>query len=113
MRLTFVSRLVCCGYAAIAWSAPQAKSPVDEMVDALFRVRQITDVSISPDGARVVWVQSQEDPLTGAESLSIYTHDNHPGGAATRVTAGKGAAEFHENSVAWSPDGRRLAFLSD
>jgi len=113
MRLTFASRCACFGYAVIAWSDPQTKSPVDEMVDALFRVRQITEVSISADGGYVAWVQSQENPVTGAASLSIYTHDNHRGGAVARVTAGNGDAEFHENSIAWSPDGKHLAFLSD
>src|SRR5579864_5017859 len=112
MRLTFAGTLACFGYAVIAWSAPPARSSVDEIVDALFRVRQITDVSISPDGAQVAWVQSQEDPVTGAESISIYARGIPPGGAATRVTAGNSAAEAHENSLAWSPDGKHLAFLS-
>jgi dipeptidyl aminopeptidase/acylaminoacyl peptidase len=73
----------------------------------------LSEVSISPDGARVAWVQTHEDPATGMEALSIYIHEAHAGGMATRVTAGNGSAELHECKPAWSPDGSRLAFLSD
>ena len=86
---------------------------MEDVADALFHVRQLSEVSISPDGMRVAWVESHEDPETGAESLSIYTRDPHPGGAVVRVTAGDGSAAFHEYDIAWSPDGKRLAFLSD
>ena len=110
LRLTFASTLA---YAMMAWGAPQSKSSIEAVMDSLFRVRQFRQVSISPDGARIAWVQSREDPVTGAESLSIYVRQNHPGATAARVTAGIGSAESHEHSIAWSPDGKHLAFLSD
>ena len=126
MRLTLGSRFVYaqlqCALMALgaAWSvafgAPQtatSRPAVEEVADALFHVRQLNEVSISPDGTRVSWVESHEDAETGAESLSIYTRDPRTSGAAVRVTAGKGAAEFHEYDMAWSPDGKHLAFLSD
>jgi dipeptidyl aminopeptidase/acylaminoacyl peptidase len=86
---------------------------MDAVMDALFRVHQFREVSISPDGARIAWVQSREDPATGAQSRSIHVRENRSGSAAARVTAGNGSAEFHEHSIAWSPDGKHLAFLSD
>src|SRR5262249_7280135 len=98
MRLTIVTRLAYLLYAGalLAWGAPQraATAPGDGAANGLVHVQRLSEVSISPDGARVAWVQTHEDPATGMETLSIYTHEAHAGGMATRVTAGNGSAEL-------------------
>jgi len=87
---------------------------MDAVIDSLSHVRELTNAAISPDGAHVAWVQSREDPGTGEVTLSIYLADlRKPASAPRRVTAGNGTAEHHEREVSWSPDGKRLAFLSD
>ena len=114
MRLTLASTLLLSiSGCALAAKGAGPKSPMDEVVDALFHVRQLSHPAISPDGARVGWVQSHEDPATGASTLSIYIQELGHGGAPARVTAGNGTAESQEREIAWSPDGKHLAFLSD
>jgi len=84
-------------------------------MDSLFAVRQFKQVSISPDGAHVAWVQELTDK-NGAPSpnSAIYVADLKKTAAPPRrVTAGDGAVEHAEHDIAWSPDGTRLAFLSD
>jgi len=114
MRLTLASALLLSiSGCVLTAKGAGPKSSIDEVVDALFHLRQLSRVAISPDGTHVGWVQSHEDPATGASTLSIYTRDLRQSGVTTRVTAGNGAAESHEREIAWSPDGKHLAFLSD
>jgi len=114
MRLTLASTLLLSiSGCALAAKGAGPKSSVDEVVEALFHVRQLSHVAMSPDGGRVGWVQSHEDPATGASTLSIYIQELGRGGVPTRVTAGNGTAESQEREIAWSPDGKRLAFISD
>jgi dipeptidyl aminopeptidase/acylaminoacyl peptidase len=76
--------------------------------------RRYDQVAISPDGTHVAWVEqglnAQGDPSTGT---SIYVQaldgaDKAPG----RIVPG-GLSSANAESVAWSPDSRHLAFLSD
>src|SRR4029077_14716326 len=65
--------------------------------------------AISPDGSRVAWVQ----PGGGPESPhGIFVAP--VGGAVQpqRVKAPQ-CSRCNEDGIAWSPDGKRLAFLSD
>ena len=115
MRLTLVSTLgVFVSGCSLLAQGGNARSAMDDVVDSLFHLRQVSEVQIAPDGASVAWVQAREDAASGAMTLSIYVADlRRPGSAPRRVTADKEKAEHYENSIAWSPDGKNLAFLSD
>jgi dipeptidyl aminopeptidase/acylaminoacyl peptidase len=84
---------------------------VDAVFDALSAVRRFAQVDITPDGKRVAWVQSERGKKDQPEPGSaIYVVDlDAPNAAPRRVTAGGGT----EHEITWSPDGKRLAFLSD
>src|ERR1700730_13470161 len=110
MRLILVSTLLLSmsGYAP-AGSGAVSKSSIDNVVDSLFHLRQLSHVSISPQGSHVGWVESHEDPVTGAAPLSVFITDLRKlGSPARRITAGDGTAEHHEHETAWSPDGQHL-----
>lgn len=102
-------------------SSPPASAGADEKpnpavakaLDAMFRVHEFSDAAISPDGRRVAWVES----LTAANGApspnsAIYVADWKSSAAPVRVTASN-AAPAAEGHVAWSPDSKQLAFLSD
>ncbi|PYV11562.1 MAG: S9 family peptidase [Acidobacteria bacterium] len=94
--------------AALCASAERAETSVEQVLNSLAAVREFSQVAISPDGARIAWVESLRDK--GGGNSAIYIADlRNPSAALRRISAGAGA----ELDVAWSPDGRRLAFLSD
>ncbi len=68
----------------------------DKVYDALSATQGIHEVAISPDGRRVAWV---------GNGIYIAGLDRAAGAAPRRFADGQG--------IAWSPDSRRLAFLSD
>src|SRR2546422_145465 len=101
-------------FSLICASTLAGAESMDTIVDSLFKLRQLSEASISPDGKQAAWVQTREDPSTGAVSLSVYMVNlEKPGAAAKRITAGNGTAEYTERQIAWSGDSRRLSFLSD
>lgn len=97
-------------------SAPQAatasqggkNAALNEAMHTLFAAKSFAQTAISPDGKRVAWV---ENVATGKSA--IYVADVNGAGKPHRVTAGRGASFHAEDSIAWSPDGKQLAFLSD
>ena len=108
--------------AAPPKAATKAKpsSPLDDAMRAMFGLRQFLQAEISPDGKQVAWVESLPGP-GGAPSANtaIYVASLSAPAAAKRITAGGGKGvgidhkDYEEHDLAWSPDSRRLAFLSD
>jgi dipeptidyl aminopeptidase/acylaminoacyl peptidase len=103
-------------FSALPAAAQKAKnrSPLDSVVHALFSVHQFGEVTISPDGKRLAWVES----LTGKDGApspnsAIYVAALKNPSGPRRITAGDGTAPHAEHDLAWSADGRQLAFLSD
>ncbi len=108
--------LLFASFCAAAQTAPGAKSnsSLDEAMRAMFDVRTFNQAQISPDGKKVAWVESLPGP-GGAPSAdsAIFVADLSAASEAKRMTAGDGKTPCEEHDLAWSPDGKSLAFLSD
>src|SRR5690242_211888 len=112
-RFTRAIHIVCLGLltSAFVWPADQDSSTITRVIDQLEAVHSFSDVSISPDGGWVAWV---EPAPSGVDGTVIRLVDRtHKGAEPVRLTAlADGSSFVTEESVAWSPDSKRLAFLS-
>ena len=75
----------------------------------LVTLRRVGAPAASPGGQWVVWQQTDTDPASYQRSTGLWRVAAR-GGNAERIADMAGAGE---NSPAFSPDGRRLYFLSD
>jgi dipeptidyl aminopeptidase/acylaminoacyl peptidase len=102
------------GFLAIACvgAAAPSRSSLESVLDALEQVHSFRGAAISPDGTRVAWVKRIRS-REGAERLSAIDVGDIASASPRRVTAASDARAHREHSVAWSPDGKQLAFLSD
>ena len=107
--------LVALLAAFLSGTGLRAEDPVDAFVDALSRVRKLSETAISPDGARVAWVQSVDDKQGFASrSTAVFVRPVRDARVEPhRVTARADSSGGNERGIAWSPDSQRLAFLSD
>lgn len=95
-------------------ASSKPKSPLDDAIHAMFGLHDFQDAEISPDGKRVAWVESLLGPGGSPSANSaIYVADLSAPGTPKRITAGTGKTACEEHDVAWSPDSKHLAFLSD
>jgi dipeptidyl aminopeptidase/acylaminoacyl peptidase len=90
----------------IGASSTAAAQPRPMTVDDLFTLRRLADPQVSPDGRSVVVVASEPDQTRNRTSRSLWLQAGD--GAARRITRGP-----NDRSPRWSPDGSRLAYLSD
>ncbi|HEX4603414.1 MAG TPA: S9 family peptidase [Candidatus Angelobacter sp.] len=81
---------------------PPTASPKRNVMSALFDAIKFDQTAISPDGKQVAWVETTKN------GSAIYVAATG-GGAPRRITTGGQT----ENAMAWSPDSKQVAFLSD
>src|ERR1700737_4757853 len=73
-----------------------------------FQLQLPTDPQISPDGKRIAYVRRFADPMTDKRYSNLWII-NADGGDHRPVTTGNRS----DVSPRWSPDGTRIAYLSD
>jgi dipeptidyl aminopeptidase/acylaminoacyl peptidase len=94
---------------------PGVRPTLDQRLDALFRVRIFKEVALAPDCRWLAWVEELpvKDPVA-PPGAAVYVLDlQAQAGSPRRLSAGDGQATHDEHGLAWAPDSRRLAFLSD
>jgi dipeptidyl aminopeptidase/acylaminoacyl peptidase len=97
-----------------AVAKPKASGAAQDVIDTLSATHRFEQAAISPDGKKVAWV---EDIITkhgvSTGDTVIYVADIGGKNPPKRISAAVADAIHAEGSVAWSPDGKKLAFLSD
>src|ERR1039457_987644 len=74
----------------------------------LFRVQVASDPQISPDGKRIVYTRQSADVSSDRRVSNLWIV-NFDGSEHRPLTTGT----YGDSSPRWSPDGTRLAFISD
>jgi dipeptidyl aminopeptidase/acylaminoacyl peptidase len=76
-------------------------------IDDLLKVRRVSDPQISPDGKRIAYTVADTDKAANKRTTQIYLISTD-GGEPSAITSDKPSS----HSPRWSPDGKRLAFIS-
>ncbi len=97
-------------FVSASAASAQDRPSIDSVLSALHNVHSFSETAITPDGTRVAWVEELTSNTFGGSSV-VWVKDL-PSGTPRRVSAGAGAAA-HESQIAWSQDGKSLAFISD
>ena len=108
--------------SALPAAAQTVPPSIEQVLDTVTAAETFRGLALSPDGARVAWVEAVRDKDgRPTQAGAVFVADLVPaGGGARRVTAraalaGDAAAsqQIAESDPAWSPDSGRLAFVSD
>ena len=77
-------------------------------MEDIFEVEIAGDPRISPDGRRVVYVRQRADIMTDSRFSNLWIVGSDGSGHRPLTTG-----DFNDSSPRWSPDGTRLAFISN
>src|SRR5262245_3497253 len=90
----------------VSLAAQTGRASIANVMAALDRVQASRATAISPDGRMVAWVAD----VPGGSAAFVR---ELPSGEIRRATKQAGSRTPREQDLAWSPDSRTLAYLSD
>ncbi|MCK4236064.1 MAG: PD40 domain-containing protein, partial [Candidatus Krumholzibacteria bacterium] len=100
--LAMVLLLLVFGLVAVHASERKAFTPMD-----IWKLKSVSDPQLSPDGKWIAYVVSITDFDKNSRNSDIWLVSAE-GGEPRRMTT----SEKSDNHPRWSPDGKRIAFLS-
>jgi dipeptidyl aminopeptidase/acylaminoacyl peptidase len=99
--------LLALTLASSAFAASPTVDPrIEHVLTELGKAQDIHAVAMSPDGRQLAWVIERQ----GKPSIEVATAD---GSGAHRVGAAAKPGTCAESGIAWAPDSRHLAFVSN
>ena len=106
----FSCAVSCLLFALLPSSVFGQSARIDAVLQQLQQVHTVSNVTISPDGR---WVSWTEETASAGSSTLAYIQDRSDGAAQPQLLKPPGADTSRVHEIAWSPDSRRLAFLSE
>jgi len=101
--------LAACVALAVLHMSAVAEEKSDRLTASdVFNLQYAVDPQISPDGRRIVYVREFSDMLSDRRCSNLWVI-NFDGADNRPLTTGT----HSDTSPRWSPDGTRIAFLSD
>ena len=99
--------LLCLALAPQAFAAaPEVDPRIEQVLTELGKAQSIQATAISPDGRQLAWVIRRDDK----PAIEVANAD---GSHARRVSAAATPGSCAESGIAWAPDSRHLAFVSN
>lgn len=104
-RSAWIAVALAAGLGTRAWAQAPEKRVLE--VDDLFRIRDVADPQISPDGRWVAYSVTILDSVADRRNTDLWA-TSWDGSETRQLTS----SPESEHSPRWSPDGRALGFLS-
>lgn len=82
-------------------------------IDDLWSLNEIGAIALSPDGRRVAYIVHSDDKAKNETHSAVWLLHLDEGGTASGTPRQLTSGVKHDSGPAWSPDNRRLLFLSD